>query len=148
MAVIAGALVFRIGVWGLSLEGLAIIGVAAGGVGAAMFFAIGYDTRPIRLEISPSALVFYRPGGKQVSLKLSKGTKVRLLDQSIYLSKPRFLLNHTPYFMSHSATTELISLTREAFVAIQEDLVVRGAVLERKGPIPMTPDSVAWEYRL
>jgi hypothetical protein len=50
--------------------------------------------------------------------------------------------------MSHSATTELISLTRESLIAIQTDLVSRGAVLERKRTIPMSQDSVAREYRL
>ena len=151
MAILTSASIVRFGFLGLTLEGVAILGLAAVGAGAAMFLAVGTDRRPIRLEISPFALLFYRPSGKRISLPLTRGTKIRLLDQSIHLSRlgnGRLGQTHTPYFMSHSATTELIPLTRESFMAIQRDLVSRGAVLGQKRTIPMSPDSVAWEYRL
>jgi hypothetical protein len=151
IAIATGAVIVRFGILALTLEGLAVLGLAAAGAGAAMFLAVGTDRTPIRLEISPPALLFYRPSGKRISLPLTRGTKIRLLDQSIQLGRlgnGRFAQTHTSYLMSHSATTELIPLTRESFTAIQTDLVSRGAVLERKRTIPMSPDSAAWEYRL
>jgi hypothetical protein len=151
IAILTGVSIVRFGFLGLTLDGLALVGLAAVGAGAGMFLAVGTDRSPIRLEISPSALLFYRPSGKQISLPLTRGTKIRLLDQSIYLRRlgnGRFGQTHMPFFLSHSATTELIPLTRESFMAIQTDLVSRGAILERKRTIPMIPDSVAWEYRL
>jgi hypothetical protein len=64
IAIATGAVIVRFGFLAPTFEDLAIVGLTAAGAGAAMFLAVGADRTPIRLEILPSALLFYRPSGK------------------------------------------------------------------------------------
>lgn len=127
-------------------------GLLAGIAGAALAvggFYLGFQgSEPSRLKLLPQGWLFARPSGKESLLKLGSGSTVRLIDQASWTAIPRWLGPFPPYVLAHSATTEQIALTKEAFEALRRDLELRGAALIRERPIPLQKGSTIREYRV
>ena len=144
---IAAVAIFRLGSGNLALVPWMVGGFVVGGIGLIGFVRVFHPPDPDRMQLTETGIVFHRPNGRQFTLGLGKGTKVRLLDQSVYLSASRLLgSSSAPYFMTHSATVEQVVLTRESFLAIEEALESRGAILVGKRPMPLIKGSTEWSY--
>jgi hypothetical protein len=130
------------------LSGFGIVTAVTLGASAGMYFAIAYPPAPDRMRVTPAGLVFHRPNGRELTLKLAPKTKVTLYDQSALMARPHLIALHSPYVLGHSATTEQIVLTREAWEAIRTQLTARGATLVRAGPVLFAKGSVASAYLL
>jgi hypothetical protein len=104
---------------------------------------------PVALAISPFQLRFTRNRGRSFTVNLS-ATKmaVSLIDQSAEL---RFLKRpdhpDPPYFGSFGWRESVISLTPEAFVAIQQALSRAGFTEFKSVGILLQPRTVQWVYR-
>lgn len=124
---------------------------AAGGsalVGALVLVLIPPNP-PDSVTLTDAGLEFHRPNGRSFTLRLTGGPTVRLLDQSEYLTshKPR-LGPLPPYLMYHSATTETLSLSKDAFEAIREQFLFRGVTpIQKPTPRLWGKGITIWEYR-
>jgi hypothetical protein len=143
-----GALfLFRLGPEDPALLVWVVLGFVGAGLGLLGLVLLLYPSEPNSMELTPDGAVFLRPNGRRFTLRLEGGVGIRLVDQSQYLGKPlRLGRTYSPYVMFHSATTEQIALTRDAFLALQETLAERGATLVRKRPFPLVKESTVWEY--
>ncbi len=126
-----------------------LIGLGSAG-GATLLIAFVFITPdPDSMAFKGDDIEFHRPNGRTFSLPLKKGVKVQLLDQSVYLGRRKPLLGPFPnYVLNHSSTIERISLTREAFQAVESELARRGATLVKRRELPLMPGSQISEYRL
>ena len=143
------AFLYRVGLPNPGLLPWVIGGFVGGGLGLIGLLLVVYPSEPDTLELGPSSIVLHRPNGQRIALSLEHGVRVRLVDQSQFLGKQqRGRSTHSAYVILHSSTTEEISVPHDAFQAIQDRLVQRGATLVSKRPLPLTRDSVVWDYRV
>lgn len=122
-----------------------------GGTGAVVLLIafVFYPADPDTMSIKEGGIVFHRPSGGRFALPLKKGVTVKLLDQSHYLERRKHRWGTFPnYLLNHSSTTETISLTGEAFQAVESELRRREAVLVKQHELPLMPGSRVSVYRL
>jgi hypothetical protein len=104
---------------------------------------------PETLTITPTTLEFARKGRPSFTIRLDKQkVAATLLDQSAEPAVKMGRRGAFPlYLASFSQAIEQVPLTAEAFTALRSELPLRGLVLSKAGPVPMTRNTVRYVYR-